>query len=617
MLLLICVFPWLAEAAAGPIDQTGRSNQLQAASGQQRVEITSVLIDPEAPKTTQQRLPAVVQTGNWLAFSEAPDLVNRIGGSFWFHSRIEWDQPLPTARLLTIDWWYFEHLAVYICRDGCDGEAPTRLPATGRFGTTIPYVFELAPAGSRSVDIYMQLTSGAKLVMPLTVWTEHEFLEHNSQRLLVLGAMLGIMVVMMLYNAILAGYLRDPVYAIYVLYILSVIIYSLSMSGLGHAWIWGNASWSMGRLIGPASSVAFALPLLFFYRLLNVASWPGLTPVICRAMLVIWVLLFVALLLLDPGMATEVEDVMALVSFPLLLGIALRAWISGNRIGMYLFIGWLLVNSAGALVMLSLSGVIDWNNWYLALQILGFTVELLVFSVALAERIHRERQERDHAQQMSLQYLQEAALARDLAYQVERDAKLRLEDEVSARTSELQEAMLTLEELNEQLDYRSKHDSLTGLANRRYFDTCLSECWSELRAGESLCVIMGDIDHFKLLNDNYGHPAGDYCLVEVAQLWQRWLAQHARLVARYGGEEFIAIVVGRDEDFCNGLAEQLRSAIESARYRYDGQTIHITCSLGLASSAQHPQGVVDILKAADDALYAAKTGGRNQVRRAA
>jgi diguanylate cyclase (GGDEF)-like protein len=157
-------------------------------------------------------------------------------------------------------------------------------------------------------------------------------------------------------------------------------------------------------------------------------------------------------------------------------------------------------------------------------------------------------------------------------------------------------------------------DGLTGLYNRRAFNELLSASIAneDRRPGGSLGLVLLDLDHFKKLNDTYGHLAGDAALRSVARL----LGQHLRKgdqAARYGGEEFVVILPGSDEERAQGAAERLRAALQKHRFVFEGARIPLTASLGVAvwpADGKEPEA---LLGAADRALYAAKQGGRNRV----
>ena len=156
-------------------------------------------------------------------------------------------------------------------------------------------------------------------------------------------------------------------------------------------------------------------------------------------------------------------------------------------------------------------------------------------------------------------------------------------------------------------------DGLTKAFNKRYFlDRLAKEIRFSRRHKTELCLCMIDIDHFKAVNDTYGHIAGDEVLVRLAELARR-LVRSEDIFARYGGEEFAIIARGISMEQAGAMAERLRVAVAKHGFSVDGTQLDITISLGVApldDSMEEPSSLID---AADSALYAAKRGGRNRV----
>ncbi|WP_043363726.1 PleD family two-component system response regulator [Belnapia sp. F-4-1] len=153
-------------------------------------------------------------------------------------------------------------------------------------------------------------------------------------------------------------------------------------------------------------------------------------------------------------------------------------------------------------------------------------------------------------------------------------------------------------------------DPLTGLRNRRY----VRRHMEGVLRGTDAAVLMLDVDRFKSINDNYGHPAGDAALKEVAKRLKSHL-RAADVVARYGGEEFMVVLTGAPTDYATAVAERLRLAIAADPFDIAGLSLPITASFGLAI-ATTGTSVNTVVAAADAALYRAKQGGRNRVEQA-
>ena len=178
------------------------------------------------------------------------------------------------------------------------------------------------------------------------------------------------------------------------------------------------------------------------------------------------------------------------------------------------------------------------------------------------------------------------------------------------------QAELALGAANAELSALASTDALTGLANRRMFDATLRKEWFRaLRDGSPLALLMIDIDHFKPLNDRYGHQAGDAYLTSVAGVIERNVRRAGDLAARYGGEEFAIVLPGTAAGGALETAETIRRAVMAANFDTivrDGPPI--TVSIGVAATVPIAgAGAATLLHSADAALYQAKRNGRNRV----
>ncbi len=183
----------------------------------------------------------------------------------------------------------------------------------------------------------------------------------------------------------------------------------------------------------------------------------------------------------------------------------------------------------------------------------------------------------------------------------------RLQEELESREREL-------EEMNDRLRRVSQTDGLTGLDNRRYLEERLHEMFEHsLRLHEPLSVVMCDIDHFKSVNDTYGHLAGDAILRQFAELIKEQAREIDR-VGRYGGEEFLIILPGTVLDAAVTFAGRVRDRIQAQEFIYEDERIRRTVSCGVAAWP-HPliASRDQLIRSADEALYVAKETGRDKV----
>ncbi|TAK84001.1 MAG: GGDEF domain-containing protein [Aquabacterium sp.] len=178
-----------------------------------------------------------------------------------------------------------------------------------------------------------------------------------------------------------------------------------------------------------------------------------------------------------------------------------------------------------------------------------------------------------------------------------------------------QRARALLENRARELEQVSLTDALTQVPNRLYLDRRLPVEWLQARRHKRpLAVALVDLDHFKRLNDTYGHPFGDRCLREAAATLRAQLLRPSDMVARYGGEEFVVLMPDTDLAGATAVAERLREQVAARSLLHEGQPVRIACSIGVAACMpSSPDGAQRLVKRADEALYQAKADGRNRV----
>lgn len=249
----------------------------------------------------------------------------------------------------------------------------------------------------------------------------------------------------------------------------------------------------------------------------------------------------------------------------------------------------------------------------------GFLLGCLITAILF---FYLNRHHRNKYQKMQLQLKQsqsQASLAEQALQTLakeQQDSQDLLEERVGERTLELNIALQELESANQELERKNVLDELTGLHNRRFYDQkILAEYRRSRRNLTALSFVLIDIDHFKSVNDNYGHLAGDQCLIWLAKHIKQSLKRSADKAFRYGGEEFCLILPNTDAEGALLLAEQLRLAVSEHAFTSQEIEIALTISCGICTYQQQVDiGPEQIFAGADKALYQAKHDGRNQTK---
>jgi len=560
---------------------------------------------------------------------------------YWFRFQVKNSSAQKISHLLEIAYPVLDDVRMFVY-DGSDD----RMLTQHQLGDKIPFklrqvqhrhfVVPLDLQAQQKQTWLLRIETSSSMQIPMTIWPEREFFIQDQSRLMGLGLYYGIMFIMVLYNLFVFLSVREESYLYYVFYVASMAGFLASLQGLSFQYVWPNAtSWNDSAIIVLLSGVVF-FTCVFTRNFLALAD--GHT-ILNR--------LFGIVLLLSAAIAISVNLVPYHILIKVLIGLAVLAinlviytgilrWSQGFNAARYFTIAWSSMLLGGAILALNKFNIIPRNTFTENAVQLGSALEVILLSFALADRLHQEKRERYDAQitalkseriastaqaealeqercartaqEKALVHEREAREAQAQALDIQRSANETLENKVRERTTEL-------ESVNQKLAVLSTTDALTGVRNRRYFDQVLEREFNRAyREREQLSILMLDIDHFKIVNDDYGHQVGDEALRVVASVLQNVIHRTTDLTARYGGEEFAIILPNTDIEGAYKVAEKIRNKIAEQILVAEGVEFSLTVSIGVMGDAPTAGDSADLwLKEADDALYTAKENGRNKV----
>lgn len=456
------------------------------------------------------------------------------------------------------------------------------------------FVVPLQWKTGQTIEIIYRIKTSTAVQAPLTLWQRNAFEQKENKSNIAQGFYYGAMIVITVYNLMIFMVLWERSYLFYVLFVSSLPLFMAAISGQAYRFLWPNSVVWNDHSLPFFLGLAFASSALFAQRFLQVKKWSswiniGLT-IISTSALGCVVLSFVV------PYHVSIHLLVPLGLFACLFEIIVggMAWLNRIPSARYYVIAWLMFLFGGVMLALNKLNLLPTNFFTEYSMQFGSALEAILLSFALAERINVERKLRFAAQ--------------DEALRITRRLNEELEQRVQERTKEL-------EVLNSKLQELSNTDQLTQLKNRRHMDEIMTKEWSRCkRYGHFLSIMMLDVDFFKKVNDQYGHPAGDACLKEMSKRMLTCVRWPSDQVARYGGEEFCIILPETDGKSALLVAERIREKVASQPINAEDAQFSVTISIGIESVIPSDENTLEaVLQHADLALYQSKQNGRNRV----
>jgi diguanylate cyclase (GGDEF)-like protein len=533
---------------------------------------------------------------NEIDITEASFGFNQL--NFWFRIPLKNIHRSSTPWFLRSNYPLLDKIDVYLLADNNvvqEFHSGDSLPFSQRPVKQPTFVFPLEIHTEQEYSLYLHVQTTSSVQLALSLQTESNFWQTIATENAASAAFYAILISMLLYNSVIFFIVRARSYLYYVFYIATFTLFMASIHGWGYQLLWPNSpkthELSVVFLIGPLI-IFGALFSATFLKLAVIR--PSLNRLI---FLLVWIagVYSIAALLLPYAIMIRIGAALAIIAAAVAMFSTLQEWLrSKSREVMMFIIAWTTVLVGFLLYSGQKFGLLPINTLTEHAIEIGAVLEVLLLALGLADRINSERKTRLETQRRLLN--------------VQIKANLELDNKVRERTEEL-------ELLNDNLHIASITDSLTQVKNRHYFDKKLpGEYRRAYREKSWISLLIIDIDHFKLFNDNYGHQAGDTVLQTVASTIQDIVKRPSDAVSRYGGEEFTVLLPNTPQEGAYQVAEKIRKKIEALEVEWQGQSLSVTASFGLACCIpSHHEAESTLLKQADDFLYVAKEHGRNRV----
>ncbi|RDV26655.1 diguanylate cyclase [Alteromonas aestuariivivens] len=538
---------------------------------------------------------------------------------YWFRFSLPASLPEHDADLLEINYPLLDNIDVTFYSRG--NPAPL---AHKRLGDNLPFAYrEIAheshivevPRSEAPIEVLMRVKTSGTIKLPLRLWKEQVFIEYTSQHNLLMGMFFGVLMAIGLSNGFFFLTTRNLSFLVYAGYVFSMMLTLAVLHGQAYAHLWPAQVWFQGRAVVIFANTTIMFAVLFTNRLLQVDQHSRLV----SRLLTLISLLFLGNILLSLVLpyAYVIKIFLVMLSTVVVFILSVSVWLAmkGNVLARYHAFAWSILLLSGLTASFDNFNLIAFPVPSTYLLILGAAVETLLLTLVLAISYSHNQEEKTDAQNKALEQEKQALDAQAELMSVQQQYQAELEYQVGERTLELEIALRELSEANRELENLNTIDSLTGIRNRRHFDKRLqAEARLSRREQTPLSLVMVDIDHFKQINDRYGHATGDACLRHVAKLLPGILKRPTDDVCRYGGEEFAIILPNTELEGATQLVDQIRATIEATPVIVDGHPVSMTLSAGVGTTiVGYDEQELALLKLADRMLYAAKQGGRNQV----
>lgn len=539
-----------------------------------------------------------------------------ISRNYWIKLTIDVPQSIDKQWFLEVSNPLIDELKVYVkTTDGfSEYRAGDTVPKQPNMTPTRVYLYPLTDAKPTST-LYLKYTGSAASTLPLALVSENEALANAAADAFIHG-MLFLLFIASAFCAVFAYFMTGNKALLYLAgYATTTFIITSIIEGYARLVIWPTQPW-LQNLITP-SLMVFGLWLLSLFLREAFDLKTKLAP---RFNLAFSVLLKIQValsaILLALPVSISVLSAIAIIALTLctfvLCGYHLHR--RGEKLCPLFLLSGVAVFLTIACKALFLSGYWPHPALNSATKFFYF-MHFSLMIAALIKQYYSRYQSTAEKQQQILTEAQKNVSLKQATLAEQQEEQLTLEALVDERTFELNMTLRELQETNRRLEEQATNDALTGAKNRKFFDQrLLAEYRLSRRQQTPVSLLMLDIDHFKKVNDTYGHLAGDKVLISFANSTINLLRRPNDYVCRYGGEEFAVLLSNTDHKGALKVAEIIRQRTEESSVLCDGLQLNVTVSIGVATLTIDDTVPADeLFSQADKALYQAKAQGRNQV----
>lgn len=557
---------------------------------------------------------------NWIKNNKEDINFGFGDGVYWLKTSLQNNNAVIHDWALEFTYSPLDQIEIYLVKD-------EQLILYQLGGDTIPFdkksikyphtVFPLHLIPNEPYDLFIRVESSGSIQVPMTIWQWDDFNENTLIHFLMQGLFFGFVIIMALYNLMVWVIERQRVYLNYVVYIISFSLFQSSLSGIGFQFIWPNLPIINSYITAISLSITLASFNYFIIDFFDMASISNKTLKLLNGFFYTFLGYSVLSILLPYYYSIIVLSTISIINIIAIISVATYMLKIKHISSRYFFLAWSGFLSGALLLALNKFGIIPINYFSEYTLQFGVALEIIFLSMALAERMSQSNKEAISLANQVNDEREKTFMAELDKLKLEKEANLNLEKTVADRTKKLTLALEHLSIAHEKLQTISITDALTEIHNRYYFNEHFKiEYKRAYREQSEISLIMLDVDHFKSVNDNYGHPAGDACLKYVARCIKQCAARGSDICCRYGGEEFVIILPSTPLINAYDLAEDIRQEILRQPVKWKNSDISLTASLGVAavipvkSDENHRQYLIN---QADQSLYKAKQSGRNKV----